>query len=146
MDRFERLIGIRLTLTQFSRAVFGGARQIGEALVLLQDFRSENDVNGEGQAKPKKLEYNHYLDPDSDYPVPDTIRLAKPYLASPGATVHGHYREILYEGDTLVTFIYEKSRSGAITQGLPKVEQVLEVHSIDSVSMNLEKSIEGWNK
>uniref|UniRef100_A0A251UAX6 Uncharacterized protein n=1 Tax=Helianthus annuus TaxID=4232 RepID=A0A251UAX6_HELAN len=54
------------------------------------------------------------------------IRSAKPYLATPGATVHGHYGEILYEGDTLVTFIYEKSRSGDITQGLPKVEQVLE--------------------
>nr|YP_010924750.1 RNA polymerase beta'' subunit [Aphyllocladus denticulatus]WKB11509.1 RNA polymerase beta'' subunit [Aphyllocladus denticulatus] len=74
------------------------------------------------------------------------IRSAKPYLATPGATVHGHYGEILYEGDTLVTFIYEKSRSGDITQGLPKVEQVLEVRSIDSISMNLEKRVEGWKK
>nr|YP_008577908.1 RNA polymerase beta'' subunit [Angophora floribunda]YP_008577993.1 RNA polymerase beta'' subunit [Angophora costata]AGC59317.1 RNA polymerase beta'' subunit [Angophora floribunda]AGC59402.1 RNA polymerase beta'' subunit [Angophora costata] len=74
------------------------------------------------------------------------IRSAKPYLATPGTTVHGHYGEILYEGDTLVTFIYEKSRSGDITQGLPKVEQVLEVRSIDSISMNLEKRIEGWNE
>uniref|UniRef100_UPI0030029736 RNA polymerase beta'' subunit n=1 Tax=Hedyosmum orientale TaxID=226581 RepID=UPI0030029736 len=74
------------------------------------------------------------------------IRLAKPHLATPGATVHGHYGEILYEGDTLVTFIYEKSRSGDITQGLPKVEQVLEVRSIDSISMNLEKRVEGWNE
>nr|QBZ77212.1 RNA polymerase beta'' subunit [Achlys triphylla] len=74
------------------------------------------------------------------------IRSAKPYLATPGATIHGHYGEILYEGDTLVTFIYEKSRSGDITQGLPKVEQVLEVRSIDSISMNLEKRVEGWNQ
>nr|YP_010186420.1 RNA polymerase beta'' subunit [Coleus xanthanthus]QVL24084.1 RNA polymerase beta'' subunit [Coleus xanthanthus] len=74
------------------------------------------------------------------------IRSAKPYLATPGATVHGHYGEILYEGDTLITFIYEKSRSGDITQGLPKVEQVLEVRSIDSISRNLEKSVEGWNE
>nr|YP_010139608.1 RNA polymerase beta'' subunit [Gynura cusimbua]QQK55823.1 RNA polymerase beta'' subunit [Gynura cusimbua] len=74
------------------------------------------------------------------------IRSAKPYLATPGATVHGHYGEIIYEGDTLVTFIYEKSRSGDITQGLPKVEQVLEVRSIDSISMNLEKRIDGWNE
>ncbi|KAG9438401.1 hypothetical protein H6P81_021656 [Aristolochia fimbriata] len=77
---------------------------------------------------------------------PLVIRLAKPHLATPGATVHGHYGEILYEGDTLVTFIYEKSRSGDITQGLPKVEQVLEVRSIHSISMNLEKRVEGWNK
>nr|YP_009863213.1 RNA polymerase beta'' subunit [Bougainvillea peruviana]QKD77267.1 RNA polymerase beta'' subunit [Bougainvillea peruviana]QTK22005.1 RNA polymerase beta'' subunit [Bougainvillea spectabilis x Bougainvillea glabra] len=74
------------------------------------------------------------------------IRSAKPYLATPGATVHGHYGEIIYEGDTLVTFIYEKSRSGDITQGLPKVEQVLEVRSIDSISMNLEKRVDGWNE
>nr|UWT52057.1 RNA polymerase beta'' subunit [Cryptocoryne longicauda] len=74
------------------------------------------------------------------------IRSAKPYLATPGATVHGHYGEILHEGDTLVTFIYEKSRSGDITQGLPKVEQVLEVRSIDSISVNLEKRIKGWNE
>nr|YP_009527307.1 RNA polymerase beta'' subunit [Ranzania japonica]AYA72681.1 RNA polymerase beta'' subunit [Ranzania japonica]QBZ77883.1 RNA polymerase beta'' subunit [Ranzania japonica] len=74
------------------------------------------------------------------------IRSAKPYLATPGASVHGHYGTIFYEGDTLVTFIYEKSRSGDITQGLPKVEQVLEVRSIDSISMNLEKRVEGWNE
>uniref|UniRef100_A0A803MIM6 DNA-directed RNA polymerase n=1 Tax=Chenopodium quinoa TaxID=63459 RepID=A0A803MIM6_CHEQI len=74
------------------------------------------------------------------------IRSAKPYLATPGATVHGHYGEIINEGDTLVTFIYEKSRSGDITQGLPKVEQVLEGRSIDSISMNLEKRIDGWNE
>nr|UDZ61186.1 RNA polymerase beta subunit [Sagittaria guayanensis] len=74
------------------------------------------------------------------------IRSAKPYLATPGTTVHGHYGGIFYEGDTLVTFIYEKSRSGDITQGLPKVEQVLEVRSIDSISMNLEKRVKGWNE
>nr|YP_010240670.1 RNA polymerase beta'' subunit [Lysimachia maritima]QTG39980.1 RNA polymerase beta'' subunit [Lysimachia maritima] len=74
------------------------------------------------------------------------IRSAKPYLATPGATVRGHYGEIFYEGDTLITFIYEKSRSGDITQGLPKVEQVLEVRSIESISMNLEKRVERWNE
>nr|YP_009764814.1 RNA polymerase beta'' subunit [Suriana maritima]QIS95091.1 RNA polymerase beta'' subunit [Suriana maritima]QIV68242.1 RNA polymerase beta'' subunit [Suriana maritima] len=74
------------------------------------------------------------------------IRSANSYLATPGATVHGHYGEILYQGDILVTFIYEKSRSGDITQGLPKVEQVLEVRSIDSISMNLEKRVGGWNE
>ena len=67
-------------------------------------------------------------------------------MATLGATVHGHYGEILYKGDTLVTFIYEKSRSRDITQGLPKMEQVLEVRLIDSILMNLEKRIEGWNK
>uniref|UniRef100_UPI0031F35978 RNA polymerase beta'' subunit n=1 Tax=Helixanthera terrestris TaxID=3134734 RepID=UPI0031F35978 len=74
------------------------------------------------------------------------IRAAQPYLATPGATVHGHYGEIFYQGDTLVTFIYEKSKSGDITQGLQKVEQVLEVRSVDSISINLERRVRGWNE
>nr|ACH47338.1 RNA polymerase beta subunit [Erodium texanum] len=75
------------------------------------------------------------------------IRSAKPYLATPGTTVHGHYGEILSGGGTLVTFLYEKSRSADITtQGLPKVERVFEVRSMDSISRNLEKRIEGWNE
>nr|YP_009135434.1 RNA polymerase beta'' subunit [Olmeca reflexa]AIM53608.1 RNA polymerase beta'' subunit [Olmeca reflexa] len=74
------------------------------------------------------------------------IRAAKPYLATTGATFHGHYGEILYKGDRLVTFIYEKSRSSDITQGLPKVEQIFEARSIDSLSPNLERRIEDWNE
>nr|AGC38238.1 RNA polymerase beta'' subunit [Cryptochloa strictiflora] len=74
------------------------------------------------------------------------IRAAKTYLATTGATVHGHYREIFYKGDRLVTFIYAKSRSSDITQGLPKVEQIFEARSIDSLSPNLERRIKGWNE
>ncbi|CAN6446908.1 unnamed protein product [Victoria cruziana] len=50
------------------------------------------------------------------------------------------------KSDTLFIFIYEKSRSGDITHDLSKVEQVLEVCSIDSISMNLEKRVEDWNE
>jgi len=74
------------------------------------------------------------------------IRSANPYLATLGATIHGHYGEIIYQGDILVTFIYEKSRFGDTTQGLPKVEHILEIRSIDSISMNLKKRIDAWNE
>nr|YP_009092673.1 RNA polymerase beta' subunit [Eustrephus latifolius]AIR12509.1 RNA polymerase beta' subunit [Eustrephus latifolius] len=74
------------------------------------------------------------------------IRSAKPYLATPEATVHGHYGESLSQGDTLLSFIYEKSRSGDITQGLSKVEQILEARSIGSISMNFKRRVEGWNE
>nr|AIK21078.1 RNA polymerase beta' subunit [Lathyrus ochroleucus] len=74
------------------------------------------------------------------------IRSANPYLATPEATIHGHYGQILSQGDILVSFIYEKSRSSDITQGLPKVEQIFEIRSIDSISMNLEKRIDAWNE
>nr|YP_010038108.1 RNA polymerase beta'' subunit [Trithuria lanterna]QII42219.1 RNA polymerase beta'' subunit [Trithuria lanterna] len=70
------------------------------------------------------------------------IRSAKPYLVPRGATVHVGYGEILSEGDTLVTFIYEKSRSSDITQGLPKVDELFEGRSVDSISRNLKEECE----
>nr|YP_010291227.1 RNA polymerase beta'' subunit [Juncus gracilicaulis]ULQ66817.1 RNA polymerase beta'' subunit [Juncus gracilicaulis] len=74
------------------------------------------------------------------------IRSAKPYLVTSGGTIHGYYGKILYEGDILVTFLYEKSKSSDITQGLPKVEKFFEASSIDSISINFKSRLEGWNK
>nr|AND47856.1 beta'' subunit of RNA polymerase [Sphagnum strictum] len=74
------------------------------------------------------------------------IRSAKPYLATGGATVHSHYGEVVREGDTLITLIYERLKSGDIIQGLPKVEQLLEARPINSVSIDLEKGFEDWNR
>ena len=74
------------------------------------------------------------------------VRLAKPYLATSGATIHSNYGEIVKEGDTLITLIYERLKSGDIIQGLPKVEQLLEARPINSVSIHLEKGFEDWNK
>nr|QFK69584.1 RNA polymerase beta' subunit [Pogonatum inflexum] len=74
------------------------------------------------------------------------VRLAKPYLATGGATIHNNYGEIIKEGDTLITLVYERLKSGDIIQGLPKVEQLLEARPINSVSIDLEKGFEDWNK
>ncbi|KAG6540652.1 hypothetical protein Mapa_017984 [Marchantia paleacea] len=73
------------------------------------------------------------------------IRLAKPYLATGGATIHNNYGEFIKEGDTLITLIYERLKSGDIIQGLPKVEQLLEARPVNSVSINLENGFEDWN-
>nr|YP_010188722.1 RNA polymerase beta'' subunit [Entosthodon attenuatus]QZJ47525.1 RNA polymerase beta'' subunit [Entosthodon attenuatus] len=74
------------------------------------------------------------------------IRLAKPYLATGGATIHNNYGEIIKEGDILITLIYERLKSGDIIQGLPKVEQLLEARLTNPVSINLEKGFAEWNK
>lgn len=111
-------------------------------IISLGQFICENVCIAQTKNEPH-LKSGQVLTVQIDYVV---VRLANPYLATPRATIHGHYGEMLYEGDILVTFIYEKSRSSDITQGLPKVEQVLEVRSIDSISMNLEKRINAWNE
>nr|YP_007374789.1 DNA-directed RNA polymerase subunit beta'' [Ophioglossum californicum]AGC26702.1 DNA-directed RNA polymerase subunit beta'' [Ophioglossum californicum]QXF60075.1 RNA polymerase beta'' subunit [Ophioglossum vulgatum] len=74
------------------------------------------------------------------------IRLAEPYLATEGATVHSHYGNTLKEGDTLITLTYERFKSGDIIQGLPKVEQLLEARPTNSVSRDLENCFGDWNK
>nr|YP_009825466.1 RNA polymerase beta'' subunit [Botrychium lunaria]QIU83281.1 RNA polymerase beta'' subunit [Botrychium lunaria] len=75
-----------------------------------------------------------------------TIRSAKPYSATEGATVHSHYGDILGEGNTLITLTYERFKSGDIIQGLPKVEQLLEARSTNSVSSNLENAFGDWSR
>nr|YP_010715457.1 RNA polymerase beta'' subunit [Todea barbara]WDE24575.1 RNA polymerase beta'' subunit [Todea barbara] len=74
------------------------------------------------------------------------IRAAKPYSATEGATIHRHYGDIIEEGDTLITSIYERLKSEDIIQGLPKIEQLLEARSIDSVSIRIEDIFWKWNK
>nr|YP_007026119.1 RNA polymerase beta' subunit [Apopellia endiviifolia]AFU88829.1 RNA polymerase beta' subunit [Apopellia endiviifolia] len=73
------------------------------------------------------------------------LRLAKPYLATGEATIHNNCGEFVQEGDTLITLIYERLKSGDIIQGLPKIEQLLEARSVNSVSINLDNGFENWN-
>nr|YP_010881324.1 RNA polymerase beta'' subunit [Moerckia flotoviana]WIA67276.1 RNA polymerase beta'' subunit [Moerckia flotoviana] len=73
------------------------------------------------------------------------VRLAKPYLATGGAIIHRNYGEPISKGDTLVTLVYERLKSGDTIQGLPRVEQLLEARSVSSVSINSGNSFEDWN-
>nr|BBF91141.1 RNA polymerase beta subunit-2 [Phyllocladus aspleniifolius] len=74
------------------------------------------------------------------------IRLAKPYLGTGGATVHSDYGEIIYEGDTLITLLYERLTADDIIQGLPKIEQLSEARSTNSISKNIKKKVRNWNR
>nr|YP_009138840.1 RNA polymerase beta' subunit [Lathyrus pubescens]AIK21209.1 RNA polymerase beta' subunit [Lathyrus pubescens] len=112
-------------------------------IISLGQFISENICIAQMKNRPhQKLKSGQVITVQMDSVI---IRSANPYLATPEATIHGHYGQIRSQGDILVTFIYEKSRSSDITQGLPKVEQIFEIRSIDSISMNLEKRIDAWN-
>nr|AER45533.1 rpoC2 [Halocarpus kirkii] len=74
------------------------------------------------------------------------IRLANSYLGTGGATVHSHYGEIIYEGDILITLLYERLTTDDIIQGLPKIEQLSEARSTNSISKNLKKNVQSWNR
>ena len=55
-----------------------------------------------------------------------SIRIGRPYLVSQGASLSVEHGQIVHEGQTLLTLIYQKSKTGDIVQGLPKIEELLE--------------------
>nr|YP_009690824.1 RNA polymerase beta'' subunit [Oleandra articulata]QEG57604.1 RNA polymerase beta'' subunit [Oleandra articulata] len=74
------------------------------------------------------------------------IRTGKTFLANQGAVPHKISGDIIGEGDTLITLPYDRLKSGDITQGLPKVEQLLESRSIASIPARIENLFTRWNR
>nr|YP_010145540.1 RNA polymerase beta'' subunit [Coniogramme intermedia]QQO79444.1 RNA polymerase beta'' subunit [Coniogramme intermedia] len=72
------------------------------------------------------------------------VRTGKTLLATRGANPHKISGDIIEEGDTLITLPYDRLKSGDITQGLPKVEQLLESRSIASIPAGIGDLFEKW--
>nr|YP_010518151.1 RNA polymerase beta'' subunit [Dryopteris fulgens]UXN84464.1 RNA polymerase beta'' subunit [Dryopteris fulgens]UXN84640.1 RNA polymerase beta'' subunit [Dryopteris fulgens] len=74
------------------------------------------------------------------------VRTGKTLLATRGAAPHKISGDTIGEGDTSITLPYDRSKSGDITQGLPKVEQLPESRSIASISVRIEDLFRRWNR
>nr|QJQ36501.1 RNA polymerase beta'' subunit [Pyrrosia lingua]QJQ36677.1 RNA polymerase beta'' subunit [Pyrrosia lingua]QJQ36765.1 RNA polymerase beta'' subunit [Pyrrosia lingua] len=74
------------------------------------------------------------------------IRTGKTILANQGAAPHKISGDIIGEGDTLITLPYDRLKSGDITQGLPKVEQLLESRSVAPIPAKIEDLFRRWNQ
>ena len=55
-----------------------------------------------------------------------TMRIARPYRVSPGAVLHVDDGDLVQRGDNLVLLIFERTKTGDIIQGLPRIEELLE--------------------
>jgi DNA-directed RNA polymerase subunit beta' len=55
-----------------------------------------------------------------------TIRLARPYRVSGGAILHIDDGDLVQRGDNLVLLVFERTKTGDIIQGLPRIEELLE--------------------
>ena len=55
-----------------------------------------------------------------------TIRSGKPYLVSSGAILQVNNYDLVQNGDTLAILVFERSKTGDIVQGLPRIEEILE--------------------
>jgi len=54
------------------------------------------------------------------------LRLARPYRVSPGAVLHVSDEDLVQRGDQLVLLVFERTKTGDIIQGLPRIEELLE--------------------
>lgn len=54
------------------------------------------------------------------------MRIARPYRVSNGAILHIDDGDLVQRGDNLVLLIYERTKTGDIIQGLPRIEELLE--------------------
>lgn len=55
-----------------------------------------------------------------------TIRLGYPYLISSGAILQINNLDLVQRGDILAILVFERSKTGDIVQGLPRIEEILE--------------------
>lgn len=54
------------------------------------------------------------------------IRLGYPYLISSGAILQINNLDLVQRGDILAILVFERSKTGDIVQGLPRIEEILE--------------------
>ena len=54
------------------------------------------------------------------------IRFAHPYLVSSGAILQTKNTDLVQIGDILAILVFERSKTGDIVQGLPRIEEILE--------------------
>jgi DNA-directed RNA polymerase subunit beta' len=54
------------------------------------------------------------------------IRSGRPYLVSSGAILQVNNLDLIQRGDILAILVFERSKTGDIVQGLPRIEEILE--------------------
>ncbi len=120
------------------RGIRQGAESVRRVLVVREQDRVTIDTQG---TKPsvtvgKLLVSGHELAPgivsSESGQVVDvtdslvTLRMARPYRVSPGAILHIDNGDLVQRGDNLVLLVFERSKTGDIIQGLPRIEELLE--------------------
>jgi DNA-directed RNA polymerase subunit beta' len=119
-----------------------GVRQGAEAIRRILIVRDLDRVSVDLQGKSTKVQPGDLLVADSEIApgirledsgqvveVTDTqviLRIARPYRVSPGAVLHINDEDLVQRGDHLVLLVFERTKTGDIIQGLPRIEELLE--------------------
>nr|YP_009399103.1 RNA polymerase b''''-subunit [Taenioma perpusillum]ARW68500.1 RNA polymerase b''''-subunit [Taenioma perpusillum] len=65
-----------------------------------------------------------------------TIRVGQPYLISAGSFLHVLSDTLIKRGENIATLIFERSKTGDIIQGLPRIEEILEARKKSDAIFN----------
>ncbi|MGA9377233.1 MAG: DNA-directed RNA polymerase subunit beta' [Phormidium sp.] len=63
---------------------------------------------------------------ETDKGIEIVMRIARPYRVSNGAILHIDDGDLVQRGDNLVLLVFERTKTGDIIQGLPRIEELLE--------------------
>nr|QCI06543.1 RNA polymerase b'-subunit [Erythroglossum lusitanicum] len=64
------------------------------------------------------------------------IRIGQPYLISPGSFLHINNDSLIQRGENIATLVFDRSKTGDIVQGLPRIEEILEARKKTDTSLN----------
>jgi DNA-directed RNA polymerase subunit beta' len=68
------------------------------------------------------------------------LRSARPYRVSPGAVLHIDDGDLVQRGDNLVLLVFERTKTGDIIQGLPRIEELLEARKPKEACILVERA------
>ncbi|MDX2096548.1 MAG: DNA-directed RNA polymerase subunit beta' [Leptolyngbyaceae cyanobacterium bins.59] len=120
-----------------------GIREGSEAIRRVLVVRSADQMVVDTGAKTPSVKPGALIVAGKDFLAPDliasesgqviqvdgsevTFRIARPYRVSPGAVLHIDDGDLVQRGDNLVLLVFERTKTGDIIQGLPRIEELLE--------------------
>jgi hypothetical protein len=65
------------------------------------------------------------------------VRLVQPFLLTSDAVLHVSCYELIYQGEMVITLLYEQLKTTDIVQGLPKADKLLEARSDNDILNHL---------
>nr|YP_009393719.1 RNA polymerase b''''-subunit [Caloglossa beccarii]ARW62281.1 RNA polymerase b''''-subunit [Caloglossa beccarii] len=64
------------------------------------------------------------------------LRIGQPYLVSSGSSLHVSNNNLIQKGENIATLVFERSKTGDIIQGLPRIEEILEARKKTDTLLN----------
>lgn len=64
------------------------------------------------------------------------LRIGRPYLVSNGSILNVNHHDLVKRGENIATLIFERTKTGDIVQGLPRIEEILEARKKSDNSFN----------